>query len=416
MGEHSHIEDFFRKRLSSQEFVFQEEDWLKMERKLELSGLPANTAFVRSPVKLVIIIIAGLTAAFVLGWMTNELVRKNKTTEILKTDGSSEINPQSNYSQNDKPDPSFEQHSSKINRRSENQPMQSVNTLPENRRQSFTPKAVLINDSLELSPPVKFSDKMAPAGKVNTRSLPVIPDDSPWKINRLPSKKINLLIDDNDNLILLPVDVFPGYSSFLRKPLRRFSIGLAIAPDFNSTGLMHRKSMSPAIGGVITYAIFPRWSISARIFFNNKKYRSSAEYYNVSDYYWQNRTNGVVPDIIDASCRVIDVPLLINYTFLQKRILSFTASAGLGSYFLLDEKYSFTFNGDNPGAATEWETSENSQAYFNVVNLAMGLSLRTGSRTSMVMEPYMKIPLKQMGWAKVNLSGMGLIVSFNYQF
>jgi hypothetical protein len=83
---------------------------------------------------------------------------------------------------------------------------------------------------------------------------------------------------------------------------------------------------------------------------------------------------------------------------------------------LLDEKYVFKFKQDNPGSATKWQTSENSKVLFGVVNLSLGLSLQTSQKTSFLIEPYFKLPLKHMGWGQVNLSGMGVSFSLLYHY
>jgi len=124
----------------------------------------------------------------------------------------------------------------------------------------------------------------------------------------------------------------------------------------------------------------------------------------------------VIPDNIDGSCRVLDIPILLTYRFYVRQRFSLTASAGPGSYFLFDEKYEFTFKQNNPGAATQWNTKEDSKVLFGVANIALGIDMQTGRRTSVAIEPYLKIPLKQMGWANVNLSGMGLSFSLKYHF
>ncbi|HEX2395762.1 MAG TPA: outer membrane beta-barrel protein [Bacteroidales bacterium] len=414
MTESSHIEEFFKKRLAFHEFTFQEEDWLKMERKLELSGLPSSEETpAHFPVRLIIIILAGLTAAFILGWLTSELIRdkKNNRSEVIEKSESSLLHAQT-ISPVLNPDPGKRNNSSLPENVRPSNGTESQPAVTEN-------KPTAIMESEIDNQKLQAQTGPAPGADVETATsltVDLVSVTEPISLALIPHENIDLLPVNYSRELYFPSISNTSNNAAVKRPFNRWSIGLLLAPDFNSTGFTHRKTVSPVIGGIFSYDLTPRWSLSARILYNNKKYSSSADYYNVPYDYWQYRTNGKIPDNIDGSCRVIDIPVLLTYLFYRKRAISFTASAGLGSYFLLDEKYKFTFNQDNPGADSEWNTEENSKVLFGVANLAIGLSVQTTQRTSFAVEPYFKLPLKQMGWANVNLSGMGLSFSFKYHF
>jgi len=404
MAENNHIEEFFRKRLGSHEFNFQEEDWLKLERKLEISGVSASQAsFLNFSIRTVIIIIAGLTAAFIMGWLASELVQDKKNSreqhrDLLPVNESPETNIQKTVPKLAVVNP--------VKSRTSEKGQNVEETIQQQAETEDVPPAHFVE---QYNQPTEQNGVIT--GVVETAKnirYELIPLHSTENINSMP---VNLSHE-------LPALSFSESSVPFSAPVSagRWSVGFIVAPDYNSVGINRGKTLSPAIGGIVSYRISPRWSLSARILYNNKKYKSQSDYYNVPDDYWPNRTNGIIPDNISGSCRVIDVPVLLSYRFLQRRIFSFTASAGLGSYFLLDEKYEFSFSQDNPGAATEWETKDNSNMLFNIANFAIGMEMQSSRRTSIAIEPYLKVPLKQMGWGKVNLSGMGLSLSVKYHF
>jgi len=193
-------------------------------------------------------------------------------------------------------------------------------------------------------------------------------------------------------------------------------IGFQVAPDYNGISFLHDKTVSTVIGGQLSYRITRRWSVSAGVLYNNKKYSGEAEYYQMPEGYWLRKTNGIIPDDISGSCRVIDIPIMATFHFLQMGVVSFTASAGIGSYLLLDEKYDYEFLQDNPGASTHWQSNENSSAAFSIANFAMGIAFQTSRKTEVTIEPYLKIPLKQIGWANVNLYSTGMLFTLKYRF
>jgi hypothetical protein len=192
-------------------------------------------------------------------------------------------------------------------------------------------------------------------------------------------------------------------------------VGLIIAPDYNSVKLMHNIKVTALTGGQLAYTITPRWSVSAGVLYSNKKYDGEGDYITPPEGYWLKKTNGIIPDEVSGSCRVIDVPIMVTFRFLQREVVSFSASAGIGSYFMLDEKYDFEFMQDNPGAATHWQTGENTGSWFGIANFALGMEFQTTQRTFVTVEPYMKLPLNQIGWGKISLYSAGLSFALKYR-
>lgn len=451
MSENNHIEEFFKNRLASQDFSFQEDDWLKMERKLNTAGIsPAGTAITHFSLKTIILIVAALTAAFILGWIAREIADDKKNSgelqknnqlphtensvsvpQLTTNENSKQINQSQSHMQTERLEgKDLETSQMETNSESAHENSQPQGS-PENSELLFaTSGGDLVEDGNDKNSDmglmsVQGGDAITQKGELITSAasggnhriqdlLPV----SGNEVHTLHVQEVQLKSIPLDYSHELRFTTFSGSDIPLSalKPFSRWSVGLLLAPDFNSTGVMQRKSFSPVAGGLISYSISSRWSLSMRILYNNKKYSSTGEDYQVPYYYWSERTNGIVPDNIDASCRVLDIPVLLTYKFYNRQRLSLSVSAGPGSYFLLDEKYKFTFRQDNPGADTQWQTKENSRVLFGIANLAAGIELHTGRKTSIGLEPYLKIPLKEMGWANVNLSGMGLLFSFQYHF
>ena len=195
----------------------------------------------------------------------------------------------------------------------------------------------------------------------------------------------------------------------------RWMFGISLATDFNSVGMMHEKSLSAKIGGQLYFLITPNWWISAGIQYSNKKYNTSAEYYSPGNGYWEKRTNGVLPDNIFGTCSVFDIPVMVTYRFFNKEFISLTASAGVSNYLMQDEIYEFEFNQDNPGAATGWQTAENTTAPFSFGNIYLGIEWQTSQRTFLVIEPFLQVPFKEVGWGNVKIYSTGLQVKIKYQ-
>lgn len=430
MAEQSHIEDFFKKRLGSREFKYREEDWFKMERKLELTGFPPTNAS-HVTVKVIIIILAAATAAFFLGWLTSELIRhrKDPTGQNPSNTGTSYVHAETIPPNTGNP---YSQHSGAARDKTGSLPLTSGTA---NARRAESTEVIVVPEveisevseifeNSEISMDSEFEEPEAriELSETSNSSMISTKEKDVGQLTFSRSTDLHPLHRRNTmHEVHIPELNFSSLDAstsglLLQRPMKRWSAGILIAPDFNSTGMFRHKTLSPVIGGIVTYDLTPRWSLALRILYNNKKYSSNADDYEVPYYYWQSRTNGEIPENIEGSCHVLDVPVLLSYRFYRKRTISLNASAGLGSYFILDENYEFSFSKNNPGADTYWYTDDNSEVWFGVANLALRLSLQTSPTTSFNIEPYFKIPLKQMGWGNVNLSGMGLSFSLLYHF
>ena len=114
---------------------------------------------------------------------------------------------------------------------------------------------------------------------------------------------------------------------------------------------------------------------------------------------------------IDANCKVLDVPININYTFMDRPKYSLTATVGLSSYFMLKEKY--TYKRDY---MPDWETSlsNENQHYLSVLNLAFTYQLPLNSHMSLGIQPFAKVPLGDIGYGQVKLYSTGVAVQLNF--
>ena len=147
----------------------------------------------------------------------------------------------------------------------------------------------------------------------------------------------------------------------------------------------------------------------------NKQYETNAENYDPPEGYWAGRTNGVIPDNIDCSCRVIDVPLNFTFALLEQEYFGINTTIGISNYWLLDEQYRFEFGQENPGAETGWETNDNSFAPLSAVNLGLGVALNSNPRLQTEIAAFYKIPTKKVGWGNVELHSMGIQLSLKYR-
>lgn len=197
--------------------------------------------------------------------------------------------------------------------------------------------------------------------------------------------------------VIKPVSVTP----------ERWALQLMLSPDFT------RVPGRPASSGINTglqldYRFAPRWRASAGVIYSLKKYGASSYDYRPYDGYWQTYHR---PDNIDATCKMLDIPVAVTFDAWKVRKNTFFVSVGSTSYILLKENYLY-----------EYQTYDRMIEKYNggsnwlaTANFSVGLERPIGPRLTLRAEPFVKLPLGTLGFGNVRLRTEGLFFSLRYR-
>lgn len=119
------------------------------------------------------------------------------------------------------------------------------------------------------------------------------------------------------------------------------------------------------------------------------------------------------PDNVVANCKVLDIPLNVNYELYAKGRNSFTLGGGMSSYFMLSEKYNFSF-ADPALSSRNIQINNQNHHIFSILNLTSTYQRQVNSNLGIVVQPYMKLPLSRIGFGQVDLKSAGLAVGFSW--
>jgi len=178
-----------------------------------------------------------------------------------------------------------------------------------------------------------------------------------------------------------------------------------VSPDFSSISYASATSIGSNYALLVEYQITDRWSISSGGILSMKEYATDEEF--TYGKYTADRMRG--------DCRVLDIPLNAYYRFLPHARASFYAGLGFSSYFMLEEKYTYTF--DLPTGSrdfTGYIEKENIE-WFKMLNISLGVQYRITKRIHMQLEPFLKVPLAGIGEWDVKLSSMGVFMGLKYK-
>src|SRR5690606_17509722 len=118
---------------------------------------------------------------------------------------------------------------------------------------------------------------------------------------------------------------------------------------------------------------------------------------------------GVQTCALPIYCRVIDIPLTVNYTWRQRPQSSWFLSAGLSSYVMLSETYLFRYAGY--GDTYQYRIENENRHPLGIGNLSVGYRRQLSPTLSVTVQPFVKVPLTGIGNGNLKLYSTGVTLS-----
>ncbi|WP_412467069.1 hypothetical protein [Pedobacter sp. KLB.chiD] len=188
----------------------------------------------------------------------------------------------------------------------------------------------------------------------------------------------------------------------------RLILSILVAPDLTSVQKSGQSSLSGGFGLEATVILTKKWSVTTGASYAKKIYDSDFSLYKPNT----NYVFGIKPSNIHANCDVLDIPINLNYEVFDNRRNVVSVSAGLSSYIMLKEKYSFSYNGTYQGPQN-YEVRNQNQHYLGVANVGVAFQHKINHNLSISAKPFMKIPLTDIGYGNTRLSSTGVAISVN---
>ncbi|MCK9402353.1 MAG: hypothetical protein M0Q26_03050 [Chitinophagaceae bacterium] len=208
--------------------------------------------------------------------------------------------------------------------------------------------------------------------------------------------------------------VDPAFKKKTNQAPSRWSLVFSYAVEYTGNSVNLATSPGTVFGLAAHYHLNNKVSLSTGISKRNMKYWYSGNDASIPKNYWRNNTNGVVPDKIKGYCGILEVPLMLQYKLADRGKGKLLVSAGVSSYFILDESYQYIFLNPNPGSKEGWNTSKDSRFIFSSINASVGYEQTILPGMAIGIEPYIKIPTMGIGWPDIKLFSMGAAATLRY--
>ncbi|WP_316817455.1 hypothetical protein [Pedobacter nyackensis] len=188
------------------------------------------------------------------------------------------------------------------------------------------------------------------------------------------------------------------------------SLSFSVGPEFNSSTSMigGKKGFSTGIG--LSLGVTKRIRLQTGLKYSSKDYGTDGYAYAFA-----NEKMKSLISHVDASCDVLEIPLLASFTIMEDRARSIDFNAGMSSYFMLKEDYIFKYTAASGYADRFQEINNKNQHYFGVIDLSATYYIKLKKeKFRLGLEPYVKIPVTGVGEGDVNLKSSGVALKLRY--
>jgi hypothetical protein len=214
----------------------------------------------------------------------------------------------------------------------------------------------------------------------------------------------------SDDGSLFAANEKPNVLSVPEHESRKLALSFLAAPDYNGVNNLNNAIMGNDFGLMVSYKIAKNWSFSSGAVYGKKIYETGFSNYNPIKDIWTE----YYPKSVNADCRVLDIPLNISYIILNRKNTSIIFGTGISSYIMLREDYTFSYVEQDDETALSYHVVNENKHWLSVLNLQATIEQRLNSRLSIGVQPYMKIPLSNIGFAGVKLQSLGMAVILSY--
>lgn len=417
------IEELFQQKAENYEIPFNEADWMKLEKRLDL--LDRQYVYRR---RMRFIAAASVLILSLLGYFTYE--NRIKINQIARDLGGSPVPEERHHAEsNDRPGRQSPQSGTDLKRNGtvaagdsvrskedssllalqSDQASPRIGAEPDQAGQEKTEPSVSADAGIgrELS----IRELACPSCLLATADVNEGNESPAYSRIEPPGTGIDdtTMADASGNTS----SVMPGSVDRIPREKSRAAVSLVMGPDLSTVGSIS-SFYNPGykLGVAVEYRLNTNLSISTGIIQSEVRYRAHGNDYKPPRGYW---TNGIVPEETIGECILLDIPIKLKYNFMNFTHSRFFATAGLSSYIMLNEDYRFNYHRDDTGLVQGWSENTGTRHWMSNMGLSVGYELDVHSHWSIRAEPFVKIPLREVGWGNVKLYSLGSFFSINYK-
>lgn len=409
------LEQFFRKKAGEYDIEYKEEDWLKLEERLDHLD-QQNTGWSWRHLAAAVVIILFSILAFI---TYQQQLRINQLKEQLSQTENSINVPnlvQDIPADSDGSPKSDDGKDEELNNQQDNNEL-AAKSASSAKATGRTPTAQ--GELQSRSPSIKDyvvenSQNIARAtiseNNLTVSAVKVSPggDGRYPAISSITPPLFNAQAAASEN----PRKNHSSQKLFAHRQIPKFTVGLLAGPDMSTVGgISNFYDPGHKLGLMLEYHINKNFAVSVGALHSKVRYTAGGNEYNPPSSYW---TYNTIPEQTIGECILIDLPISLKYNFLHFSESRLYATAGASSYIMLDEEYRFNYKYNQQGLRQKWHERTGTRHWMSNATFSFGYELDVTPNLSLRAEPFIRLPLQEVGWGKVKLYSVGSFVSLNY--
>lgn len=395
------IDKLFREGLNpvDDHFTFQESDWSKLEQRLNRNEKRKRRVFWLSRL--------GGVAALILLFFTIRMLLPEDQKQIIQQAEVQKNDPKLKEKQV-QPPPTHEDIKSGNKIESNSKILIAQNKVREaqSRQKHFS---VRISEKEASNNDTAKVENLNIPQKATTEQMAESEENKPSsQETSKPTEQKRSIADES----LFAPNEKPNIAPEAEQPLLKLALSVLAAPDYNGVNNLSNASMGNDFGLMLTFDITKKWSLSAGGIYAKKLYETGFKNYNPTKNIWDE----YYPKSINADCRILDIPLNINYKLFITKNSTISLGSGISSYIMLREDYRFSYAESNNTNPQSYHVVNENKHWLSVLNFQANFEQRLNSRLSIGLQPYLKIPLSNIGFAGVKLQSVGMAANLSWNF
>jgi hypothetical protein len=188
----------------------------------------------------------------------------------------------------------------------------------------------------------------------------------------------------------------------------RYALTVLAAPDLNGVGSFQQSKLGTNVGLLFSAGLVKKLTVSTGVLYSAKPYTIAFENYQTQYHFPVNPVN------VTANCQMLDIPVNVGYQLYNKRNNEISIGTGLSSYIMLHENYKFNYADPYVTGPSSYSVPNSSSYLLGVLNLNATYKRQLNSKVGISVQPYLKLPLTNLGYSQVRLQTTGVAVGLNW--
>lgn len=191
----------------------------------------------------------------------------------------------------------------------------------------------------------------------------------------------------------------------------QYTLSVLASPNANGVSSFQQSKAGTNAGVLFSVGVTKKLTISTGTLYSVTPYVEDAASY--PGYHVQYKSQ-VTPLNVTADCRMLDIPLNLDYQIYNKHQNKISVGSGLSSYIFLYQNYTFNYATPPATGQPSFNVPNIDKYFFGILNLSATFQHQLNSKVGISLQPYLKLPLTNIGYSQVRLQTTGVAVGLNW--